>query len=399
MKVRPIYSFLLLIGTLIATEAQIPITTQIPTPDTLIKKVLENNMTLKVARESYQVAILEAGTGNTPPDPKVEFGYLFGKPSEMGNRLDFSVSQQVDFPTAYIHKSRLRKIKITQAELEYVISRQEVLLQARQLWIDRLHLNQQEQLLLKRLKQAETINDHFRQKLASGEESQLVYSQSNLQLAALQSEYEQVLAEIKSNQWSLNEISGGIEVDIKDTIFPIPVRIVPDSLLQVYSNSPAIQLHHRELQLKEEQKGLTVSQNLPKISAGYYSESVLDQQFKGFQVGVTVPLWENSNRIKQAKSEVIFAEADAERYTYLQRKEVMQKLDQLESLKSRAHHLEEALGTGKSIELLILALNAGEISLSEYFYVSDFYFRNTQLLLQFKKDQLLKEAELLKVYL
>ena len=393
MKTRTIFSLFLVMGTLISIWAQVP------SPDTLIKKVLENNRTLKVARESYQVAILEAGTGNTPPDPEVEFGYLFGKPSDMGNRLDFSVSQQVDFPTVYIHKSRLRKIRTTQAELEYVISRQEVLLQAQQLWIVRLHLNQQEQLMLKRLRQAETINDHFRKKLDSGEESPLTYSQSNLQLAALQSEYEQVVSEIRGNQLSLNEISGGLEIDIKDTIFPAPIEIVPDSLLKANLNSPAMQLHHRELQLKEEQKGLTVGQNLPKISAGYYSESVLDQHFKGFQVGVTVPLWENSNRIKKAKSEVIFAEADAERYTYLQKKEVMQNLDQLESLKSRAHHLEEALGTGKSIELLILALNTGEISLSEYFYASDFYFRNTQLLLQFKKDQLLKEAELLKVYL
>jgi cobalt-zinc-cadmium efflux system outer membrane protein len=393
MKTRTIFSLFLVTGTVISIWAQVP------SPDTLMKKVLENNRTLKVARESYQVAILEAGTGNTPPDPEVEFGYLFGKPSDMGNRLDFSVSQQVEFPTVYIHKSRLRKIRTTQAELEYVISRQEVLLQAQQLWIMRLHLNQQEQLMLKRLRQAETINDHFRKKLDSGEESPLTYSQSNLQLAALQSEYEQVVSEIRGNQLSLNEISGGLEIDIKDTIFPAPIEIVPDSLLMAYLNSPAMQLHHRELQLKEEQKGLTVGQNLPKISAGYYSESVLDQQFKGFQVGVTVPLWENSNRIKKAKSEVIFAEADAERYTYLQKKEVMQNLDQLESLKSRAHHLEEALGTGKSIELLILALNTGEISLSEYFYASDFYFRNTQLLLQFKKDQLFKEAELLKVYL
>ena len=393
MKTRTIFSLFLVTGTVISIWAQVP------SPDTLMKKVLENNRTLKVARESYQVAILEAGTGNTPPDPEVEFGYLFGKPSDIGNRLDFSVSQQVDFPTVYIHKSRLRKIRTTQAELEYVISRQEVLLQAQQLWIVRLYLNQQEQLMLKRLRQAETINDHFRKKLDSGEESSLTYSQSNLQLAALQSEYEQVVSEIRGNQLSLNEISGGLEIDIKDTIFPAPIEIVPDSLLMAYLNSPAMQLHHRELQFKEEQKGLTVGQNLPKISAGYYSESVLDQQFKGFQVGVTVPLWENSNRIKQAKSEVILAEADAERYSYLQRKEIMQMLDQLESLKSRAHKLEEALGTGNSMELLILALNTGEISLSEYFYASDYYFRNKQRLLQFKKDQLLKEAELLRVYL
>ncbi len=399
MKARFIYSFLLLIGIMIAAKAQISTINQFLSPDSLMKQVLENNRTLKVARESYQVAILEAGTGNTPPDPEIEFGYLFGKPSEMGNRLDFSITQQVDFPTVYIHKSRLKKIKTTQAELEYIISRQEVLLQAKQLWIERLHLNQEEQLLLTRLRAAETVHDHFRQKLASGEESPLAYSQSHLQLAALQSEYEQVLSDIRGNQISLNEISGGFEIDIRDTIFPIPVEILPDSILHAYMESPAMQLHHRELQWKEEQKGLTVSQNLPKFSAGYYSESVLDQQFKGFQVGISVPLWENSNRIKKAKSEVVFAEADAERYSYLQRKEILQMLDQLESLKAQTYHLEEALGSGNNIELLVLALNAGEISLSEYFYTSDYYFRNKQSLLQFKKELLLKEAELLRVYL
>ncbi len=393
MKQRHLLSWFLVIGTVLSARAQFP------APDTLLKEVMENNKALIASRELYQVGILEAGTGNTPPNPEVEFGYLPGKPSSLGNRIDFSVSQQVDFPTAYIHKSRLRKIKNSRTELEYVVSRQEILLQAQQLWIERLHLNQHEKLLLKRLHQAEVINDHFQKKLNSGEVGHLAFSQSTIQLAALQSEYEQVISEIKSNQLALNEISGGTEVEIKDTLFPRPVTIIPDSLLHAYMLGPEIQLYQHELQSKEEQKNLTVSQNLPKLSAGYYSESVIDQQFRGFKVGVTVPLWENANQIKRAKSEVIFAEADADRYTFHQRKEVMQNLHQLASLKSRVKTLEEALDSGNSTELLALALKSGEISLSEYFYASDFYFRNEQLLLQYKRDQLLKEAELMRVYL
>ena len=393
MKTRTIYSMFLLIGTAISCIGQVP------SPDTLMKKVLENNKTLQVARESYRVAILEAGTGNTPPDPEVEFGYLFGKPSEMGNRVDFSVSQQVDFPTAYIYKSRLRKIKTTRAELDYIISRQKILLQAKKLWIERIHLKQQSILLQHRLHQAESINEHFRQKLAAGEVGHLAYNHSTLQLAALESEHEQVLSEIRNNQLALIEISGGIVVEVRDTLLPLPVKIIRDSLLRTYENGPDIQLYEHELQLKEEQKKLTVSQHLPKLSTGYYSESVLDQQFKGFLVGITVPLWENSKKIKLATSEILFAEADVERYTYLQEKEILQKLDQLESLKSRAKKLEEALGSGKSMEILSLALNSGEISLSEYYYASDFYFRNQQQLLEYQRDQLLMEAELLKVYL
>ena len=390
MKTLLIASMMLWSGTLICFGTE---------PDTLMKTVLKNNRLLKAARESYQVAILEAGTGNAPPNPEVEFGYMYGNQAFMGNKMDFSVTQQVDFPTAYIHKSRLRKIKTTQAELEYIISRQEILLQAKQLWIERVHLNQQEILLLARLEQAHKINDHYQLKMAVGEVGPLAVNQSNLQLTAIQSEYDQLLSDIRGNKIAILEISGGDEVDIPESIFPIPVSFIPDSLLQAYLLGPELQLYLYELDLKEEAKSLTISEILPKLSAGYYSETVLNQKFKGFLVGITVPLWENSNRVQQAKSEIIYAEADAEYFKYLQSKQLLQKMDQLESLKARSQKLEVALGTGNSIELLALALDSGELSLSEYFYASDFFFQNQQLLLRYKKDQLILEAELLKVYL
>jgi hypothetical protein len=257
----------------------------------------------------------------------------------------------------------------------------------------------QESLLTKRLDQARQINDHFRQKLAMGEVGPLAFSQSNLQLVALQNEYETMRAEIRSNELTIKEIAGGIHVVVSDTLFPPSTLILPDSLAKAYGESPYMLHYTGELKLKEEQKNLTVSEGLPKFSAGYYSESVLDQQFKGFQLGISVPLWENANRVKRAKSDVVFAEADADRYVLLQNRVLQEKLDQLESLKIRESQLEAALGSVNEPEILALALDNGEISLSEYFYASDFYFRSQQLLLEYKRDQLLKEAELLKIYL
>ncbi len=368
-------------------------------PDTLMKRVLKNNRLLKAARESFQVAVLEAGTGNAPPNPEVEFGYLFEKPSNMGNRIDFSVSQQVDFPTTYIHRSRLRKIKTSQAELTYLATRQEVLLQAKQLWIERIFLNQQEQLLTARLDQAKRINEHQRKMVDAGESGQLEYNQSNLHLATLQGEYEHVQSEIRRSRLSIQEITGGVEVEIKAAEFPLPAMIIADSLLKEYRQSPGLQLRIHMQELKEEQKSVIAGESLPKLSAGYYSESVLDQKFKGFQVGVTIPLWENSNRIKMAQSEVVFAEAETRHFSSLQRTELLQKMEQLESLKSRSEQLQETLSAGNSMEILTLAMESGEISLSEYYYASDFYFRNQQLLLQYRRDQHQLEAALLKVYL
>ena len=364
-----------------------------------MKLVLENNPTLRAARESYQLSLLEAGTGNTPQNPEVEFGYLFGNPGEIGNRVDFSVNQQIDFPTTYIHRSRARNIRNSKAELEYLLARQEVLLLARQLMIERIYLNNQQMLLEERLSQAQSINEGFRQKVAAGEEGQLALNQSSLHLVSLESEFEQVRLKIMNSRLAIRELTGGSEHEFPGAVLPPGATIIRDSIVYAYSKSPDLLLYQQELELKREEQSIMLGQNLPRISAGYYSETLLDQKFKGFQIGLSVPLWENSNTIKSAKSEVVFAQADARRFTLQLEKEVEQMLNQLENLDLRIQNLESALAMGNTLELLALSLDNGEISLTEYFYTSDFHFRNQLLLLEYRKERLLLEATLLKVYL
>lgn len=391
MKTRLILAIGLSLGILVQPLAQ--------NSDALMKLVLEQNRKLIVAREAVQVAVLEAGTGNAPPDPQVEFGYLLGNPSAMGNRLDFGITQQVDFPTAYVNRSKLRKILSSQAELEYILTRQDVLLEARRLWIEQIHLNQLRDLLGARLRQARTIESHMERKVEAGEAGLLELGQSRLMVASLEGEYEELLALSGDLQLALREITGGEDFEIRDTLYPQALPIVADTILEAYRLSPYVQYYDQELQMKEAQKNLAVSMHLPKLSAGYYSESIPTEAFRGFRLGVSVPLWENANTVKRAKSEVAFAEAEIDRYSFHQEKEVRQKLNKLESYRTRARKLEEALGTVNSLSLLASSLENGEISLSEYFYTSDFYFRNQAKLLRYKKELLLQEAELMKIYL
>jgi outer membrane protein, heavy metal efflux system len=367
--------------------------------DTLMKLVLAHNRSLNVAREVLQVSILEAGSGNTPPDPEVEFGYLFGKPSDMGNRVDFGITQQMDFPTSYLYRSNLKKIRISRAELNYALTRQEVLLQARKLYLEQIHLNQLHSLMIVRLGQAEMIREQAERQLEAGEIGLLEVGQSRLLVASIEGETEEVISRIKNNQLALREITGGIPCECNDTLLPQPVMIIPDSLLMAYRMGPEAMLYHYDLKIKEEQKNLAVSNHLPKLSAGYYSETVTNQSFRGVQLGVSVPLWENINTVRKARSEVIHAEAEMDRYLFRQEKKILQQLNELETLRARANKLEAALESANSLELLATVLQNGEISFSDYFYSSDFYFRNQQQLLRYKRDLLLQEAELMKIYL
>lgn len=393
----PVWLALMISAIPILAQSQLP--REDPQNEPYMKLVLENNPTLRAARESYQVDLLRAGTGNTPTNPEVEFGYLFGNPSELGNRIDFSVSQEVDFPTTYVHRSRARKIRNSQAELEYILVRQEILLLARQLMIENIYLNSKQNLLEDRLSQARAIHEAFEQKVAAGEEDQLSLNQSRIHLVSLESDYEQARTLMLNNQLAIKEVTGGSTLEINEKVLPASTGIIRDSIISAYQQSPDLLLYQQELALKREEQSVMVGQNLPKLSAGYYSETVLDLKFKGFQVGLSIPLWENTNTIKNAKSEVIFAEADVQRFTFQLEKEVAQMLNQIDNLALRIQNLEAALETGNTLELLGLSLDNGEISLTEYFYTSDFHFRNQLLLLEYKRDRLLQEAALLKVYL
>ena len=295
--------------------------------DNLMNLVLENNRTLIVARQASQTAILRAGTGNTPPDPEFELGYLFGDPNQIGNKVNIMVKQEVDFPTAYAHRSKLKEIRRSRAELEYLQVRQEILTESRQLWIRQVHLNQLSRLLGQRLQQAETIKSDMSEMMNAGEVGLLEYNQANLMVASVESEYEELQTELENNHLALLTMTGGQEMEVRDTLFPESVLILADSLLADYRMGPGAQLHQQNRYEKEREKSLARSEHLPKISAGYFSEAIPTEAFRGFTVGVSVPLWENAKTVKTAQSALIQSEAKLDLYLYEQERMIRQKLN------------------------------------------------------------------------
>ena len=379
--------------------------------DGFMKLVLEHNYHLKTAREAANMAVLRAGTGNAPSDPEVEFGYLFGKPTAIGNKVNIVVKQQMDFPTAYVHRSKLRDIRSSRAELEYLLVRQDVLSTARSLWIEQVHLQQVALLLSERMDRARSIRDQVKLMMEAGEVGALEYSQASLMLASVESEFDEIQVGLLNNDLALQEIAGDRPVTVSDSLLPEPVllnkdkqlaaspSLNPDSLLAAYLLGPEARIFEHDRQEKEREKKLAQSNHLPKISAGYFSEAVTTEAFRGFTVGLSVPLWENTRKVKTAQSAILLSEAEQDRYLAEQDRKLRQKLGELENLHDRVEKLEEALGSANTTELLSSSVESGEISLAEYFYTSDFYFRNQQQLLGYHRDILALEADLMKIYL
>lgn len=125
---------------------------------------------------------------------------------------------------------------------------------------------------------------------------------------------------------------------------------------------------------------------LPKFSAGYSLERTLGQKYQGISVGISIPLWENKNRVKQAKAGVVAAQAreqDSKQQFY----------DRLQNLYMRASGLQqtaiayrESLKALNNTALLMKALDVGEISLLNYIVEIGLYYDTVNQTLAAERD-------------
>ena len=367
------------------------------TLDVLIENTLENNKTLLSAQKYYEAEVIEARTGNSPYNPEVEYAYLWGSPAQLGDRVDFAVTQSFDFPTAYSSRSKLSKISRAQASLRLETAEQDVIVRTRQAWIIAVYLNQRQILLKERLENAELIANAFERMFQEGEANQLQLNQAKLKATSLSNEMNRLQMEVVKNNAIISQLNGGDPFFIGDSIFPVQENIILDTLIKWYQSGPQNSTFQVEVSRMEQQKDVVFNQKLPKLKAGYYQETILGTQLKGITAGITIPLWENANAVKSAKAGLIYAQADAIRFWEQQELQIRQLYEQWLMLNNQVDGMRELLLQSHNDELLLKALESGEIALTQYYYESDFYFQNQFELIDIERDLQLLEAELLRV--
>ncbi len=363
----------------------------------LIESTKANNKTLAAAARQYEADVITARTGNSPDNPEIEYAYLWGSPENFGDRVDFGVSQTFDFPTTYSSRARLSRITRDQAFLKFRATRQTVLTNARSAWVNAVYLNQKREVVSRRLENARLIAEAVRQAFEEGETNQMDLNQALLRVTSLQNEMYRLQADLTANRTRITRLNGGIPFAVEDTLFPQLGEIGLDSLVVMYQNGPLYAAYLGEVDRREQQKNVIFNQKLPKLMAGYYEETMVNGKQAGFRAGITIPLWENARAVKSAKANLVFAASDAERYWLQQETDIRRMHEQYTFLNEQLEGMREMLSTVNSDELLLKALEGGEISLTEYYYESDFLFQTRLDYIDLERDVHLLEAEMLRV--
>ena len=327
-------------------------------------------------------------TGIYLSDPDVAFGYLWGTPSNIGTRKDFSVTQTFDIPTITGMKSRLANNKNQLVELQYASERINLLLEAKQYAIDLIYYNGLKKELEIRLRHAQTIADAYKQRLDRGDASILEYNKVQLNLSTVQGEMSRVEVERNTLLSELKHLNGGIEILLEENNYS-PASLPADFeewYLSAEQKNPLLQYVKQQIEVSRKEVKLNKAMRFPKFSAGYSLEKTLGQKYQGANIGISIPLWENKNRVKQAKAGVIAAQTR-------EQESKQQFYNRLQNLYMRANGLQQtAAGYRKSLQslnntdLLMKALDVGEINLLNYIVEIGLYYDTVNQTLAAERD-------------
>jgi cobalt-zinc-cadmium efflux system outer membrane protein len=355
--------------------------------DTVLAQIERNNTTLSALQKRAEAEKIGNKTGNYLQNPEIEFNYLWGN-DVVGNRTDFSATQAIDFPTAFKYKKEISNIRNEQVGLEYQKQRKDLLLEARLISYDLVYTNALISELSKRLKHAESIAVSYKSKFDIGETNILEYNKSQLNLLNLSKEMESLKIKRDSLQGELTRLNGGIPIEL--TVNEFPTTSIPADFEQWYAqaeqSNPLLNWLKKEMEASEKQVNLNRAMSLPKLKAGYMSENAIGQDFKGITIGLSIPLWENKNKVKYAKANAIAIEKTAadKKIQYYNHLQLLHT--KAVGLQNNAIDYRSKLQAFDSSELLKKALDKGEISLIDYILELSIYYESVNRLLQLELE-------------
>ena len=352
----------MLLGTL-TTRAQNSI-------DQVLKSIETNNKSLQANTKMTDAQKLEAQTGKFLANPSVEWEQMWGNRNNPGSEYTLTVKQSLDFPTTYSNKNKLANLKANTIGFQSAAYRQQLLLNAKQTCIEIIYLRKQKSLLDERLANAETMFALYKKRFESGDANQLELNKIQLELLNAQNQSRLNKAALTAAEEQLRNFNGGNPITFDATDYPTGEELINFDQLQAafMDADPNLKSLTGNQEIANREVKLSRSLTLPKFDVGYKRNAAKDHvASNGFMVGVSIPLFENKNTVKKAKAQAEFATASLEDNRLNLKTNLQQLYQQAEALQISRADYAKVLEQQRNIELLNKALNAGQLSVIDYF--------------------------------
>ena len=352
--------------------------------DELVSEIEKNNTLLEAMRQQMEARSLAHRTGIFLQNPEFEYAWFAGSPADMGSKTGISVRQQFDFPTAYRHRNQLSLARNEQLQWEYRQVRSDVLLEARLTLIQYVHVAAMLNQLLSRRAHAQGIADAYARMYELGEANIMDYNKARLNLLDISQRVQQLTLDQNRLQASLEALNGGKPLGALPASYPL--LILPDSFENwmdvMKERNPGLLWYHQEVIISQREEQLQKAVNLPSFHVGYVSEMLTHEQFRGFAVGLSVPLWENKNTLRSARAHTQVLQLQLSHLQLEYYLELKSEHARLQGMLETFAGYQDLLGKLDHSQQLARAHEAGEISLTQYLLELSYYYQGMDTLLE-----------------
>ena len=356
----------------------------------VLKSIEQNNKELQALRKDNEAATAEIKSQNNLEDPSVEYSPFFRRGASGVASSELVVSQGFDFPTLYAARSKSGKLQRETLDLQYSAARRDILLSAKNLCFDLIHLKKMKALLDLRRKNTEELLALFTKKLENGGATTLEVNKIKMDLMNIQTEVATMEASQQTAMQSLTALNGNAPLTFNADDYGTSNHT--DSYETMLSKAMASDYDILTAQASEqalEQEIKVNKQNwIPKLEIG-------SEASNGFLVGASFPLFSSRNKMKTAKAQHEGAQLRLDNARIEVENRVKARIQEVQKLKKAKDTYDTAL-LNQTLDILRKAVEGGEISITDYYVEADNIYRNLEAYMNIERQYQGAVAEIYK---
>jgi cobalt-zinc-cadmium resistance protein CzcA len=272
--------------------------------DSAIKIAVQNNKNLKAV--TLQQDYYRYQKGASSQLPKLDVTFMHGQYNSFYKQdNNISVNQTIPFPGLFAAKSSLASSQTKAAELLTANTKNELVLQVKQIYYNIQYLYEYKRLL----SYLDSVHQNFVKaaelRHKTGEGTLLEKTSAGAQYNEIKNKNRQADAEINTYHSQLQHLLG-ISYPVimeKQSLVPRDLSVNTDS--SSFKGNPYLGYIKQQIKIAEKEKSVIVNSSMPEFKVGYFNQTLYGSplndanntfatganRFQGFQVGIIFPLW------------------------------------------------------------------------------------------------------------
>ena len=345
----------------------------------VLQSVEQHNKELQASAHSMEAAKMEVQTRNNLEDPSVEYSPFYASNVDGMASSELVVTQGFDFPTLYAARNRSGKSRKIVLDRQQQVLRRDILLQAKNLCLDLIWLNQEQQLLAERMKNADALLELFEKRLKEGDANALEVNKIKMERMKVQTEVAQNNAAHRTALQQLLAMNGNMPLEFAETDYPKVEAIRGYQTLynEVMQSDADLQVAEATVQAASEEVKVNKQNWLPKLEVGYRRNTSVGEKTNGFLVGGSFPLFSNRKKLKIAKAQALSANLQRDNARLQVEAKVQSQFNEMQQLHEAMQAYDVPL-MHHTLRLLYDAVTAGQLSIIDFYVEADNVYGNLQ---------------------